>query len=341
MANEAFALSPISARASLPSESDYDAIREAFMETSRGRWFLSEYGKRNRNADTSMVLDAVARIEASLGAQKQPPKGVADATTAIRAVVGDARAAAASAMPSPNTEETVAAARKGARIVREVAWTLRECGADARICDLLDTQVKAIDAGYQTVAAGGARDAVLATFDLLMQRIEEIADGRDARPAPIAEAVLSLSEIAGDEDGIPAVSAVDQAIAANPRDEFAASISTETAPPDAVSDTDAAYDDAMLDLIAMEMAAADAEDLDVTEPAMVTPAPVDPEAVALEPVEEILAPELSPQPAMPFQLSLGATLIANGIVSNPSSSSADPLAPIRRMTQVEKIAFFS
>ena len=71
MADDAFALSPISARASLPSEEDYAAIAEAFMETSRGRGFLTEYAKRNRNADTRMVLDAVARIEQGLAAQKE------------------------------------------------------------------------------------------------------------------------------------------------------------------------------------------------------------------------------------------------------------------------------
>ena len=71
MADEVFALSPISARAALPSEEDYAAISEAFMETARGRWFLTEYAKRNRNADTRMVLDAVARIEQSLAAQKE------------------------------------------------------------------------------------------------------------------------------------------------------------------------------------------------------------------------------------------------------------------------------
>ncbi len=41
------------------------------METARGRWFLTEYAKRNRNADTRMVLDAVERIEQSLAAQKE------------------------------------------------------------------------------------------------------------------------------------------------------------------------------------------------------------------------------------------------------------------------------
>src|SRR5258707_7459955 len=98
MADEAFALSPISARAAQPREEDYDAISEAFMETSRGRWFLGEYAKRNRNADTRMVLDAVERIEQSLAAQKQPePEPVpdtplADALVAIKAALYEARA---------------------------------------------------------------------------------------------------------------------------------------------------------------------------------------------------------------------------------------------------------
>src|SRR3978361_1842503 len=100
MADEAFALSPISARAVQPSEQDYDAISEAFMETSRGRWFLGEYAKRNRNADTRMVLDAVARIEQSLAAQKQPEpapvadNGLAEAIEAIKAALQEARSAA-------------------------------------------------------------------------------------------------------------------------------------------------------------------------------------------------------------------------------------------------------
>ena len=70
MADEVFALSPISARATKPSDEDYAAISEAFMETSRGRWFLTEYAKRNRNADTRAVLDAVTRVEQNLAAQK-------------------------------------------------------------------------------------------------------------------------------------------------------------------------------------------------------------------------------------------------------------------------------
>src|ERR1700747_1848236 len=112
MANQAFALSPISARASLPSEEDYEAIREAFMETARGRWFLDEYAKRNRNADTRMVLDAVARIEDTLAAQKQPPPPVVvdrlpEALASIRNAVGKAQEAAFTAVDRLRLEENL------------------------------------------------------------------------------------------------------------------------------------------------------------------------------------------------------------------------------------------
>jgi hypothetical protein len=39
--------------------------------------------------------------------------------------------------------------------------------------------------------------------------------------------------------------------------------------------------------------------------------------------------------------SLGSSLIARGILRKPNIPANDPLAPIRRMSQAEKIAFFS
>src|SRR5262245_57098434 len=45
------------------SEADYEAIEAAVMETARGRWFLAEYARRNRNADTTMLLKELDRIE--------------------------------------------------------------------------------------------------------------------------------------------------------------------------------------------------------------------------------------------------------------------------------------
>jgi hypothetical protein len=44
-------------------DADYDAIQTAVMETARGRWFLAEFAKRNRTADTDKVLGAIEKLE--------------------------------------------------------------------------------------------------------------------------------------------------------------------------------------------------------------------------------------------------------------------------------------
>ena len=51
------------------SEADYEAIEGAVMETARGRWFLAEYARRNRHADTTMLLKALDRIEGAMRGQ--------------------------------------------------------------------------------------------------------------------------------------------------------------------------------------------------------------------------------------------------------------------------------
>src|SRR5262249_46022516 len=180
MADKAFALSPISARPSLPSEEDYEAIREAFLETSRGRWFLGEYARRNRNADTTKVLDAVARIEEALAAQKAPPPPADDLRgellAATRSALAHAEAAASTALDGLALNESLAPIRKGARVIKEISWRWREIGADGRICDLIDSQVSAIEGGCGQIAGVDPRAALTAAFDLIKSRIDSLAD---------------------------------------------------------------------------------------------------------------------------------------------------------------------
>src|ERR1041385_1359996 len=186
MADEAFALSPISARAAEPGEADYDAISAAFMETSRGRWFLGEYAKRNRNADTRMVLDAVARIEQNLAAQKHAAEDrLPVALAAIRQAVDEAKAAAAQAGAS--AEQSLAPIGGAAQTIREILMRLREIGADGRIYDLMDSQLGVIEAGCGAPGLTGAKTALSAAFDLIEQRIREF-EGDDAALSPASEA---------------------------------------------------------------------------------------------------------------------------------------------------------
>src|SRR5580704_10666282 len=193
MANQAFALSPISARASVPSEEDYEAIREAFMETARGRWFLDEYAKRNRNSDTRMVLDAVARIEQTIAAQKQPPPPVVvdrlpQALVSIRSAVERAHEAGFAAFTGLRLEENLAPIRKGSRIIKEISWRWREIGADGRICDLIDSQVAAIETACAQLAETDPRVALRAAFEDIRNEIEAFRDVGAASAPPVAEA---------------------------------------------------------------------------------------------------------------------------------------------------------
>jgi hypothetical protein len=189
MAEEVFALSPISARAVQPSDSDYDAIREAFMETSRGRWFLGEYAKRNRNADTRMVLDAVARIEETLAAHRAPPSPddrLLEALAAIRSAVDQANEAAAAAFDNAALEASLAPIRIGIRIIKEISWRWREIGADGRICDLIDSQLDAIEAGCAKIAERNPHAALIAAFNEIKASINAFSDMESIDTAPPA-----------------------------------------------------------------------------------------------------------------------------------------------------------
>jgi hypothetical protein len=418
MADDAFALSPISARATQPSEQDYDAIREAFMETARGRWFLGEYAKRNRNADTHMVLDAVARVEENLAALQQPApdSGLAEALVAIRRAVDEARAAASAAIDSLALEETLAPVRKGARVIREIAWRWREIGTDGRICDLIESQANAIEAGCGQIASTDPKAALRTAFDLIEGKIAEFDEGDPAFPQAAEQAVPTPSPappdemVAADLQTAPTATATGNAVAmistpAVPDEAViataeAAAIAGEAADVQAADtraadtensdaqDQDAwnadaqaadahdadAQDDAVLDMVALEMAAPDPSDIDalpdtdqlhvvglaaatrviVAQQAEPTAAP----AIApsrqpslqrsqppFQPSQASLQPPLQafPEPALEPSLepSLGSTLIASGILRKPHASEFDALAPIRRMSQAEKIAFFS
>ncbi|KRQ09040.1 chemotaxis protein histidine kinase CheA [Bradyrhizobium sp. USDA 4518] len=432
MAEEAFALSPISARAALPSEEDYAAISAAFMETSRGRWFLGEYAKRNRNADTRMVLDAVARIEESLSAQRQAAAAairdeqLAQALAALRGAIEATQASAIAALEGISFEQSLAPVRKGVRVIREISWRLREIGNDGRICDIIDSQVSAIEAGAAEVSIDDAKAVLDAGFAALARRLSEFDPDKAATPAaepavaeaPVAEPPAAASAPPPVADG----AALDMAATPPaPPQEAAAARIVEAAIPAAAPGTEAAtavtpqpseawlkaeaalaeaeaaelarvtdetaadaHDDAVLDLIAMEMGAPDpideeaiaeemraaeemrvAEAMDVAEamaaePEIVAPAiqpepapkvevraEVKIEPVAVAPIAETLVmppplrPAVEPAPAPAAEISLGSTIIASGLLKRPTVAANDPLAPIRRMSQAEKIAFFS
>ncbi|WP_421694171.1 hypothetical protein [Aestuariivirga sp.] len=45
---------------------DFEDIREAVMETARGRWFLDEFAIRLRTAETSSLVESMKRLETAV-----------------------------------------------------------------------------------------------------------------------------------------------------------------------------------------------------------------------------------------------------------------------------------
>jgi len=353
MPNEAFALSPISARAASPTDADFDAIREAFLETARGRWFLDEYTRRNRNADTAMVLEAVTRLEQSLAAQKQdqrqeavaepdapvpPSNELPEAMAAVRVILAAARDSAASAVAGPAIEEMFAPSRKCARVIREIAWGLRESGADGRICTLLESQVEAINAACDHAMTGGIHHEVMRAFDEAARKLDEIAP---------PDAIEMADRIIADEGPAPefdvvAVHTVVEEAQAVVLDEalFETPAPVADPAPEAVIDT-VADDGSLMD------EAITPKPLDVRpEPV----ADVQPDIVMTAPAFEVMdgtVANIAPQSVAEEQAistlgsTLGASLIASGVIARPAAPRSDPLASIRRMSLAERVAFFS
>lgn len=145
-------------------EQDYEAIEEAVMETARGRWFLSEFARRNRTADTDMLLQAIAKLQNAIGDQSseagiskfrkdllemadaiaqtkreiaamRPTENddghIGEATLELDAIVESAEKA---------TSEILFAAEQ----VQEIAWSARESGTSPAVCNAIDIHVTEI-----------------------------------------------------------------------------------------------------------------------------------------------------------------------------------------------------
>lgn len=153
------------------SQADFEAIEAAVLETARGRWFMAEYAKRNRQADTQQLLTAIGRIERVVGLGVQETSRESNILEAA-ALIGDLRADLERMSGRADDRSSGLAARievaagvivAATEAMQEVAWTLREAGAEEALCDTLDRRSAEIS------GAVGAIDGVV-------QRIDKISD---------------------------------------------------------------------------------------------------------------------------------------------------------------------
>lgn len=143
---------------------EYEAIEATICLSERGRWFLAEYARRNRAAETEMLLGAMSRLEHVVTAERdnQAFGQLHGNLVEMAAAISQTKAEIAAISARDNeqtrltqaslaldaivreTEQATSDILGSAEAIQEAAWTLRERGADAPTCDALDRHATAI-----------------------------------------------------------------------------------------------------------------------------------------------------------------------------------------------------
>lgn len=142
------------------TDTEYRAIEAALLETPRGRWFLSEHGRRARRLDSAVLQDAVDKLNSSL---RQPPAllgALQREVEALQQALGDSRKSllakpmAAEGEPDTSNSQNIL---KAAEDLHEMAWTLQTNDINPEGCEMIARNASRIYAMSQAQAAEGAR----------------------------------------------------------------------------------------------------------------------------------------------------------------------------------------
>lgn len=146
-------------------QQEYDAILAAVMETPRGRWFIEEFTRRNRTADTDKLLSAIEAIGNVAQAATAPTQTVDVLRLELQemsASIQQTRSEIAAIKPTDGgnnrimsatgeldaivtaTERATSEILAAAERTQEIAEKLKEQGANEDLCDELEAHATAI-----------------------------------------------------------------------------------------------------------------------------------------------------------------------------------------------------
>jgi hypothetical protein len=148
---------------------DYDRIEAAVMETVRGRWFLLEYARRQRAAETDRLVQAVDRLERYVATRIEEP---------------EAEPAGEWRLP-----------RRLAERAREFAATLRASGLDETLCAQADALADQFAAYAEPAPPAAAEISAAPQVEPPIEAVEA--------PAPFEE--TSSDDVAGEEAASPEI----------------------------------------------------------------------------------------------------------------------------------------
>lgn len=145
-------------------DADFEAILDTLAGSAQGRWFLDEYLRRNQKPETQVVLEAIERLEKAMIRDRTVPDinrirlNIADMQEAIdrtKREIGNIKHESEYGnrfQEASNELDAIVSQTEGAtqeilaasEAIQEIAWQLREEGANESACDEIDARATEI-----------------------------------------------------------------------------------------------------------------------------------------------------------------------------------------------------
>jgi hypothetical protein len=194
----------------------YEAIESAVMETPRGRWFLAEYARRHRNADTEALLAAMAKLERAITPAKSAPEMLEPVLHRLAEDIKSARSAIAAvksetlpeAPPMPGTRQIyriiAAEAQASTKEITRRTVKLRVIAGGLKSERVSEAQVAAVEAEAQSLQKLAWSQDILseriARAMGLLEHLDEAIVGGPAEAKPPQATAEQLPYFARDEE---------------------------------------------------------------------------------------------------------------------------------------------
>jgi hypothetical protein len=330
------------------ADSDYDTICTAVMATARGRWFLDEYARRNRSADTALVLAAIQRIETAVrdSNEREAQQSIRLDLLEMARTIAATRAEVAGIKPEGNDRSAASeapAANSGvltiAERIQDVVWTMRERGLDPATCEQIDALATAILSASALHDPNDHRTRKLGeVLQYLEHRIARMLDDpgapREQAAAPRAAGDMPQSDLRKSDMPKSDMRRSDMPTSAE------APVAPEPPAPSASADLELAPLVIIPFPVRETVVDAAPVELDLDPIVINLPLPADTVAAAPAAVDDAVEEELFASASTETAAhELAATTAP--LPATPRPAPNDPLAALKAMTYEERIALFS
>lgn len=190
----------------------YEALESAVMESARGRWFLAEYARRNRAADTMTLLDALKKLENVAATTSRPPPDIEELASAIEAMRSEIASTHNDRLPDGGYlsadaglyDRIATDARSATAEIAKRSMSLRVIAGGLKAAPADDEHAEAVEANARSLETLSWSQELLseriAKAMGLLSHIDETLTGFSAKPADETLAQRQMPYFSRDED---------------------------------------------------------------------------------------------------------------------------------------------